>query len=70
LSGAETPKPAHKGDVGTPKLRKTYLEKIATTKDRDVLDLLFDETTMYVWSVEDHKTLSDAYVTRRIELVG
>lgn len=61
---------AKKGDIGTPKLRKVYLEKLAGCKDRDVLDLLFDETTMYVWSADDHKLLSDAYATRRIEIVG
>ena len=57
-----------KKDAGTPKLRKQYLEKIAATKDGQVLDLLYDETSLYAWSADEQAELTAAYAKRDGEL--
>ena len=55
---------------GTPKLRKTYLEKIKASSDRDVLGILYEETKLYDWSEKEAVELANAYSERIAELAA
>lgn len=53
---------------GTPRLRKIYLEKLAEAKDKAVLDLVYDETSLCEWPARDRDELFAAYLKRVEEL--
>lgn len=50
---------------GTPKLRKSYVEKLSTCSDADTLDVIYDETRMFVWAPDDQAALTTAFETRK-----
>lgn len=54
---------------GTPRLRKQFVEKIQKA-DKDTVDVVLDETRLYLWSNEDAFAIKEAGDARRAALAS
>jgi hypothetical protein len=67
LKRTQKPEPG-RTPIGTPRIRKDFLRRIAAASGLDVLDLIIDETRGFEWTDPARAELNDAYRARKQEL--